>query len=372
MARGSGIRYGQCWEDADVLLEGLYIQPGDVCLSIASAGDNTLAMLSKSPGRVVALDVNPAQLACLELRAAAYATLTHREMLMLMGSVTSCVEDVPEADAGACRLALYERCRGKLTPKARSLWEANPDLIIRGICGAGKFERYLSIFRRRILPLIHPRRRVQELLCRRSQEERLAFHREKWNTPWWRLLFRVFFSRAVMQRLGRDPAFFRYVEGGVSRRMLQRTRHALTTQDPSMNPYLQWILFGHHPRSLPYSLRLENFEAIRANLDRLSLYHGSLQEYLGQSREQSIDRFNLSDVFEYVSDEEYRRLLESLARAGRACGRIAYWNLLVERRRPEELAHLLLPLDEFAERLHARDKVWFYGAFVLEEIVGSS
>jgi S-adenosylmethionine-diacylglycerol 3-amino-3-carboxypropyl transferase len=40
------IRYGQCWEDADILLTALDIQPGDVCLSIASAGDNTLALLT--------------------------------------------------------------------------------------------------------------------------------------------------------------------------------------------------------------------------------------------------------------------------------------------------------------------------------------
>src|SRR5437763_53270 len=39
----TGIRYAQCWEDADILLAGLDVQPGDVCLSIASAGDISLA-----------------------------------------------------------------------------------------------------------------------------------------------------------------------------------------------------------------------------------------------------------------------------------------------------------------------------------------
>ena len=41
------IRYAQVWEDADILLEALDIQPDDECLSIASAGDNALAMLAK-------------------------------------------------------------------------------------------------------------------------------------------------------------------------------------------------------------------------------------------------------------------------------------------------------------------------------------
>src|SRR5438045_4333825 len=85
----SMVRYAQCWEDADILLEGLDVQPGDVCLSIASGGDNTLALLSKRPAYVIALDVSPAQLACLELRVAAYRELKHSELLELMGSTPS-------------------------------------------------------------------------------------------------------------------------------------------------------------------------------------------------------------------------------------------------------------------------------------------
>src|SRR3954453_624040 len=82
----SEIRYAQCWEDADVLLEGLDVRPGDVCLSIAWAGDNSLALLTRNPGRVIALDLSRAQLACLALRVAAYHELTHPELLELIGS----------------------------------------------------------------------------------------------------------------------------------------------------------------------------------------------------------------------------------------------------------------------------------------------
>ena len=35
----SKLRYAQCWEDADILLAGLDVQPGDSCFSIASAGE---------------------------------------------------------------------------------------------------------------------------------------------------------------------------------------------------------------------------------------------------------------------------------------------------------------------------------------------
>ena len=80
------IRYGQVWEDADVLLDGLDVQPGGTYLSVASAGDNALALLVRNPARVIAVDPSPAQLACLELRVAAFRALSHPQVLELIGS----------------------------------------------------------------------------------------------------------------------------------------------------------------------------------------------------------------------------------------------------------------------------------------------
>ncbi|MGE0128397.1 MAG: DUF3419 family protein [Blastocatellales bacterium] len=354
----SGIRYAQCWEDADVLIEALDIRPGNVCLSIASAGDNALAMLARAPERVIALDLSAAQLACLELRVAAYRELNHGELLELIGSQPS------ERRAG-----LYRRCRNLLSSDARNFWDAQSDEIEGGIGGAGKFERYFALFRQRILPLAHSSKRVARLLGGGSRAERGAFYENEWNTWRWRALFKIFFSRAVMGRLGRDPGFFQHVEGGVAERILARARHALTALDPRDNPHVQWILTGRHTSALPFALRAENFETIRANLHRLEWRRQSLEEFLTEEYGAAIDRFNLSDVFEYVSREHYRRMLELLVNASRRGARLAYWNMLAERRRPETMAGSLRPLEELAARLHAEDKAFFYSAFVIEEVI---
>jgi S-adenosylmethionine-diacylglycerol 3-amino-3-carboxypropyl transferase len=352
------IRYGQCWEDADILLDALEIQPGDTCLSIASAGDNTLAMLAQSPAHVIAVDLSSAQLACLELRVAAYRRLEHAEVLELVGSTAS-----------ERREHLYRRCRGALSAGTRSFWDARPDAIAAGIGGAGKFERYLKLFRTRVLPLVASRRKQERLLQGGSRDDRRAFYRSAWNSWRWQLMFRLFFSRAALGRLGRDPAFFDYVEGSVSAPLLQRAEHALTELDPAQNPYLQWILTGHHGSALPYALRPENFDAIRANLDRLVWRHQSLETYLGNAEAQSIDRFNLSDVFEYVSQDTCSHMLAQIATTGRPGARVAYWNLLVPRSRPECLKLRLEPLERLALRLHTQDKAFFYHSFIVEEVL---
>ena len=179
----------------------------------------------------------------------------------------------------------------------------------------------------------------------------------------------IFFSRIVIGRFGRDPGLFRYVEGSISEHILERSQHAVTTLDPADNPYLQWILKGRHITALPYALRPENFEAIRDNLDRLEWHCKSIEDFLDNTDKNFIDRFNLSDIFEYMSPENYHHLLERLVLAGRRGGRLAYWNMLAERRRPEVLRDRLRPLNQLGRQLHMEDKAFFYKAFVVEEIV---
>jgi S-adenosylmethionine-diacylglycerol 3-amino-3-carboxypropyl transferase len=357
----SAIRYAQAWEDADVMLTGLDVRPGDVCVSIASAGDNTLALLTKNPSRVIALDLSAAQLACLELRVAAYRTLTHAELLELVGSRPS-----------GRRAALYARCRPAMGNRARAFWDGRPMDIRRGIGGAGKFERYFALFRRVVLPLVHRRATVMELLRPKTAGARRNFYDVQWNTWRWRLLFRIFFSRAVMGRLARDPECFRYVEAPVAEAVLARTRYALTELDPSTNPYVHWILTGMHGASLPCALRPEHFETIRANLDRLEWYRVSIEEFMNRSHGRQFDRFNLSDVFEYMSLGHYQGLLAAIHRCSRPGARLVYWNMLVPRQRPEHLVERLRSLDDLAARLHASDRAFFYSAVRVEEVCQTS
>jgi len=354
----SRLRYGQCWEDADVLLAALDVRPGDTCFSIAAAGDNALALLTRHPARVIALDLNPAQLAALDLRVAAFRALTHAGLLELMGSRPS-----------DRRLALYRRCRPLLKPEARDFWDARPDDLSRGIAGAGKLERYLACFARRVLPLVHSRGRVARLLRGGSRAERERFYAQRWDTWRWRMVFRLCFSRVMLGRLGRHPAFFAHVDGAVADRLLAAARRAVTAVDPAGNPYLQWIIAGRHLTALPCALRPEHWRTIRRNLGRLESRYQSLEEFCETAEPRSIDRFNLSDVFEYVSEASYHRLLERLVEIGRPGGRLVYWNLLVPRRRPTTMAGRLRPLDDLAARLHARDRLPFYSTLIVEEIL---
>jgi len=352
----SRIRYAQCWEDADILLQALDVQPGDVCLSVASAGDNSLSLLSKNPAKVIAVDFNRQQIALLELKARAFKYLNYDELLCLVG--------VRAGD----RVKLYTKLRPHLSQATRKFFDVQKLDISRGVGHAGKFEKYFEIFRNAALPFVHAKDVCDELLVSRSAEVRRRFFDDVWNTPKWRTLFRMFFSRKVMGLLGRDPSFFQYVQADVAEAILSRTEHALTQLDPSANPYLEWILKGNYVSALPHYLRKENYEAIKANIDRMEWHTGSIESVLEDIQPGSIDKFNLSDIFEYMSMDNYHKLLSTLVLAGRTSGRLVYWNMLAPRSRPEKMAPVLTAHSELADRLHKEDKAFFYSKLIVEEI----
>jgi S-adenosylmethionine-diacylglycerol 3-amino-3-carboxypropyl transferase len=355
----SAIRYAQCWEDSKLLTAAL-APAGKHCLSIGSAGDNSFALLAGGAASVTVAEMNPAQIACIELRKAAYLSLDHSEFLELLGSRPS-----------TCRAALYQYCRSNLPPSARDFWDSKPAEIEAGIASAGKFERYFAKFRHLVLPLAHPRRRVLSLLEKRDPAARETFYETRWNNRRWKWIFQLFFSRKTMGALGRDPEFFRYVEGSVAARILARTRHALVHLDPSENPYLHWILTGTHGESLPEALGKKNFEIIREALlaDRMEIVHAPLEAVLEKFPDRKFDAYNLSDIFEYMSGENTAALLRKIHAASAPGARLAYWNMLAPRSRPDSMSHMLRPLDEEADRLFQQDRAFFYSRFIIEEVI---
>lgn len=354
-----GISYAQCWEDPAVLLDALRVGPEDDVLSITSAGDNSFALAIAGARSVTAIDLSFPQTALAELKLAAARHLPVQSVRSALGF----------GDFGR-RVWFYHFLRDGLSEGARAYWDAHEPVIREGIVNGGRFERYLATFRTRVLPLVHGRRAIDGMLACRTLEEQRAFFEERWDTWRWRALFRLFFSRAVMARTGRSPEQFAQVEGAVADRFLERARHALTDLPVDRNFFVQWMLGGGFrdlEQAHPY-LSTEGHAALKAAADRVRLVHASLEEFLEKVPPGSFSAFNYSNLFEYVPAAHHRRLLELTIRAARPGARVAYWNLLVDRHRPPELADRLERREDEAAALLSRDRAFVYGGFQLEVV----
>lgn len=352
------VRYAQVWEDADVLLAGLRVRPGETVVSIASAGDNALALLTADPKRVIAIDLSQAQINCLELRRGAYRALDHVGLLELIGS-----------RASKRRAELLDKSLAAVPANVRheQFWnDRRNEIIAHGLGGIGKFESYFRLFRTRVLPLVHSKATVEGLLEHRPPKERERYFDRRWNSWAWRALLRLFFSRAVMGRLGRDPSFFAFVKGSLAEQVADKTRQALTEQDPAANPYLAWILTGEHRSALPLALRKEHFEVIRSRLDRIELLCAPIETFVRSG--EKANAFNLSDIFEYMSEPAFEALYGELLSAAHPGARLLYWNMMVPRSVPDRFSSRVARNAALEGELKAVDKAFFYSDLVVAEV----
>jgi S-adenosylmethionine-diacylglycerol 3-amino-3-carboxypropyl transferase len=363
------IRYAQVWEDPRVLRRGLELRAGEVALSIGAAGDNALALLLDDPAEVWAVDFSPAQVALFELKRAALARLEAEELHAFFGVDAKAVP-------AARRLTLWrEKLRDALGVEARAFFEAREQAIAAGLLGSGRFERYFAIFRRFVLPLVQAQSDVRRFLAAGSLAEQRALFRSRWDNRRWRALFRLFFGETLLGRLGRDPSFFAFVEeGDVGGAFLKRAERALCDLPVSDNYFIEWILTGRYSGrlGLPPWLEPENLPTLRARLSRIRLVRSSLEDALAREDAPLFSAFNLSDIFEWMSPADTLHTFRLVLSKSAPGARLVYWNLLVPRRRPDELEAELVPDEEKAAALHAIDRAFFYRDVVVERVPGPS
>ncbi len=346
------IRYANCWEDADILLEGLSVQPGERVFSIGSAGDNSFSLLLNNPELVLAVDINEVQLHLIELKKAAFKTLNYKEFLEFLGF-----------EACNDRIQLFVRIKNELPNEPADYWTENRSQIESGIIYEGKFEKYFELFRNKVLPLVQSQENVADLFLLKSKDEQQKFFDKRWNNWRWRLLFKVFFSKFIMGRFGRDPAFLKEVKIPVSTFILGTAKRHLSSVQCQKNYFLNFIMKGHFENELPHYARPENFETIKANVENLKTFKGFAEEAFKVHG--SFNKFNLSNIFEYMNPTVFSSVAADIVEHATPKARIAYWNLMVERKIAqvnEQVSHD----TETSKRLTKIDNGFFYSCINID------
>ena len=351
------IRYANCWEDADLLLKGLDAKEGACHLSIGSAGDNSFSLLTTNPSLVVAVDISPVQIYLIALKKAAIRKMS-REVYLHFAGFTYKGEDTN-------RWNQYCEIRKDLSPDARNYWNQNRVIICEGIIYSGKFERYFQLFAKRILPLIHSSKRIECLLKPKSEKEQEKFYQQHWNNRRWKWLFRLFFSRKLMGWLGRDPAFLNQVQIPVADFIFKKAAQHLISKEAQKNYMLDFALTGQFQKNLPHYVRSGNYEMIQKNLDQLVCRIGPAESVITEFGK--FDYFNLSNIFEYLDSEHFEKLSHQLTDGANPDAKIAYWNLMVERK-VSTICKQLKTEDQL-DQIQSADKGFFYQRFLIERMV---
>jgi S-adenosylmethionine-diacylglycerol 3-amino-3-carboxypropyl transferase len=352
-----GIVFNMSWEDPEMDREAFQLTADDVVISISSAGCNPLNFLCQSPRELISVDSNPAQNAILELKLAGIRTLDHATFF-----------DIFAARRPAVITSVYRtHLRPHISPRSQAFWDKHLWMAARDLYQFGRMGLFCRILRRFLHVLGLPQRRLNEFFELRSLAEQQAWYDRHvgWRLwgPWSRRFVQF---RPFLYLAGVHPTQFRLVDDrhDIYEYVKERVEYALTRVPIYDNYFLSQAVTGRfrEDRVPPYLLE-ENFETLRSNLDRVVVVNGWLGPYLDSRPAGSISRFNLLDIFDWMTPDVFEQTFRSILRAATPDAIMIYRSGSYKLDPPSSaLPHLQLHQD-LAQRLLARDRSATYGSF---------
>ncbi len=352
-----GIVFNMSWEDPEMDRQALRITPDDTVVSISSAGCNPLNFLCQSPRQVICVDGNPAQNAILELKLAAIRGVDHDTFFDIFAA----------RRPGVVTRVYRPYLRPHLSARAQAFWDKNLWMAARGLYQFGRLGLFCRILRRFLALLDLPPRRVEEFFELQSLEAQEAWYRREaaprlWG-PWAR---RFVMFRPLLYLSGVHPDQYRLVNGrhNMYDYVKERVEYALTRVPIYDNYFLSQAVTGKFrgDRVSPY-LRAENYDTLRRNVDRVLVVNGWLGPFLDTLPEASVTKFNLLDIFDWMSPPVFEQTLHSVLRAAALGATLIYRSGSYRLDPPASLEPHVERHDDLARRLLARDRSATYGSF---------
>ncbi|WP_343312357.1 DUF3419 family protein [Brucella sp. BE17] len=369
-----GLVYPQIWEDPEVDMAALAIQPGHRIVTIASGGCNALSYLTADPARVEAVDLNQAHVAFNRLKLAALTQLP---------DYSAFYRFYGKADDKA-NLTAYKRfIRPHLDAQSRAYWEKRKwngrqrisifwrDLYRHGLLGVfiGIGHRVARLYG------IDPR----DLLKSRSMEEQRTF----FDTA----LAPLFEKRMVRWATARKSSLFglgippqQYdalatAGNGSMADVLRARLEKLACGFPLTENYFAWQAFGRgysgdeETGPLPPYLSRANFETVRARAERMTVENANYTDFLAAKPAASVDRYILLDAQDWMNDHQLNAVWSEITRTAAPGARVIFRTAAEPSLLPGRLAPEVLDRWEYRQEesraLHERDRSSIYGGFHL-------
>lgn len=372
--------YNQIWEDPRVDLQALELDDNSRILTISSGGCNALNYLLESPESVTAVDLNRHHIYLLNLKLAALKHLpSYEDFFAFFGF-----------GKGANTSSNYLKFIAKSLDKdTRKFWESNTlgGSVIYGdrisfFRNAGLYEHsrngYFLRFFHRFSGLFGCK--PDEVLKAKTLEEQEALY-AKFIDP--------FFDSFAIKTLGKLPVTMfglgippqqydelkKDIANGNTIIDIYRERvKRLACDYPIQDNYFAWQAFARkydteNRRALPEYLKEENYETLKANVDRLQTKICSATDEIKNNPKDTFNRFVFLDAQDWMDAATMIDLWLAVAERGEKGSRIIFRTAgaasPIEINLPGELRSQFTYEKEVSRDLFTQDRAAIYGGFHL-------
>ncbi|WP_137154575.1 DUF3419 family protein [Rhizobium sp. FKL33] len=372
----SGLVYPQIWEDPDVDLAAMELEPHHRLLTIASGGCNMLTYLARGPQSIDVADLNASHIALNRLKIAAFRHLPgHSDVMRFFGAANE-----------RANSAAYDRfIAPHLDAKSRRYWEG------RRLNGKRRIEVFNGNFYRtgllgRFIGASHIAARLygvdlNELMQARTLEEQRDVFERRIAPVFDRKAVRWITARkSSLFGLGIPPRQFDELASLTEEKtlagVLRERVEKLACHFPLKDNYFAWQAFARRYPSpaegkLPPYLAFENYAAIRDNLDRVALHHDNVVHILEGKAAESMDRYVLLDAQDWMTDEQVNALWREITRTARPGARVIFRTAaeksIVAGRLASEIDAAWRYLEDKSLALGRKDRSAIYGGFHIYE-----
>ncbi len=321
-----GLVYAQIWEDPEIDMEALDIQPDSRMVAIASGGCNVLSYLVANPAAITAVDLNTGHVALGKLKLASARHLPDHAHFRRFFA---------EADKPSNLAAYHAYVAPYLDEPTRRYWEGRDLTLRRRIGGFRK-----GIYKRGLLGgfigMAHLLARIyridlKAILSAPTRDAQRAVFEAQLAPLFDRKFVRWLTDQpAALFGLGIPPAQFDALAGDQPMaQVLRRRLEKLACDFPVEDNYFAWQAFSRGygrdtDASLPPYLQKANWDAVRARVDRVDVRHANLIDWLAQQPDASLDRFVLLDAQDWMTDTQLNALWAQITRTARPAARVLF------------------------------------------------
>lgn len=372
MTRGfssNKIEYYSCWEDIEVIQNALKINANDVILSITSAGCNTFNFLLYNPKKIYSVDFNPYQNFLLELKIEAIKKLCYDEFLELLGITPS-----------NNSVEIYHSIRPKLQNKTRMFWDLKTNIIKKGLIFVGEPEvKAIGKF----LRFLKGKETIDGLFkCKTVAEQADYFYKKIYGFPW-NLSLKLAYSENLIRlqiclrmlnefhfRKKKSSELLRYLQRVSYQENAHNQLEFLLTKTSLINNYFVSLLLLNRyfsEKFYPPYLKKESFLLLKKRIHKIQIKTASLQNILKNLPDNSTTKFNLSNIFDWYDEKDFRKILSEIERVGKNGSRLFYSATRNDRAIPKNIKGIQSE-KEFASQLMKIDRTTIYNSFHVGKI----
>jgi S-adenosylmethionine-diacylglycerol 3-amino-3-carboxypropyl transferase len=367
-----GFVYNQIWEDPDVDLDALAIQPHHTIITIASGGCNVLNYLAADPARIIAVDLNPNHVALTRLKLAALANLpSYEDFFLFFG----------QANDRANRVAFDNFLSSRLDVQTRRYWEKQIPLrgrrinmFARNLYRYGMLGRFIGVLH--TVARLHGKKLNGIVEARTPAEQRRVY--EKTIAPLFEYKSIKLLSKSPISlyALGIPPAQYDELVGasdGDPISILKRRVEKLACDFPINDNYFAWQAFARgydveNREAVPAYLQSDTYDVIRTRTHKVEVHHASLVDFLKAQPAHSLHRYVLLDAQDWMTPDMLAALWTEIDRTAdtrdaRVIFRTAGDDSPLPRKLPAELLAPWQYLEVESRAFHAQDRSSIYGGF---------